>query len=215
MTPRQHPIAELLVQNLPRDLVMGIEDALITGARRGYLASHTMHSGHRRSAIGQSRHFHMNEAFSEALEAAGAEPSPLRGNRIVVGRAGMLSIGRFHSDTGLKGGSRSQSRKDLAEANAVLEKVVTPDLFEIERPLTTGSIFFVSVSNPHYNGDEGEDPLSRIEIGVPAVDMSGWVFHESTKIFLQRYELAAPQEDNAQVILKKGVVKPLDQGQEK
>lgn len=215
MTLRQHPIAELLTQHLQRDLVMGIEDALITGARRGYLAGHTMHSGHQRSAIGQNRHFHMNEAFSEALEAAGAEPTPLRGNLIVVGRSGMFSIGRFHSDVGLKGGSKSKSRKDLADANAVLERVVNPDLFEVERPPATGSVFFVSVSNPHYNGEEDEDPLARIEIGVPATDMSRWVFRESTKIFLQRYELATPQEDNAKVFLKKGVAKPLDQGQEK
>lgn len=214
MIPREHPIAELLTQHLQRDLVMGIEDALITGARRGYLAGHTMHSGHRRSAIGQSRHFHMNEAFSEALEAAGAEPTPLRGNLIVVGRSGMFSIGRFHSDSGLKGGSKSQSRKDLAKANTVLENIVSPDLFEVERPPTTGSVFFVSASNPHYNGEEGEEPLSRIEIGVPASDMSGWVFRESIKIFLQRYELATPQEDNAKVFLKKGVAQPLDQGQE-
>lgn len=214
MTLRQHPIAELLTHHLQRDLVMGIEDALIIGARRGYLAGHPMHSGHRKTAIGYSRHLHMNEAFSEALEAAGAEPSPLRGNHIIVGRSGMFSIGRFHSNTGLKGGSRSQSRKDLAEANGVLERVVNPDLFEINRAPTRGSVFFVSVSNPHYNGHEDEDPLSRIEIGVPATDMSRWVFRETTKIFLQRYELATPQEDNAQVYLKKGVAKPSDQGQE-
>lgn len=215
MTPRQHPVATLLTQHLQRDLVMGIEDALVTGARRGYLAGNTMHSGHRRSAIGQNRHFHMNEAFSEALQAASAEPTPLRGNRIVVGRSGMFSIGRFHSDSGLKGGSKSQSRRDLSEANKVLERLVTPDLFETERPPAIGSVFFVSVSNPYYNGEEDEDPLSRIEIGVPSADMSGWVFHESTNIFLQRYELATPQEDNVQVVLKKGVAKPLDQGQEK
>ena len=212
MSPRPNPIADLLVKHLARDLVMGIEDALYTGARRGYAAVGATHPGHRAHSTGQMRHFHCNEAFWDALEAGGATPTPLNGNQIVVGQAGIFTIGRFHSDCGLQGGRRSKARSQLAEANEVIEKIIAPDLFQEAREATSASVFFMTSSNRHYNGDEDQSPLSSIEIGVPRKDMNGWVFHESIRMFLRRYETeVVTQEDNATARLKVGVVKRQDQ----
>lgn len=212
MTPRKNPIADLLVKHLPRDLVMGIEDALFAGARRGYAAGGATQKGHQAHAVGQMRHFHCNEAFRDALEAGGAAPTPLKGNTIVVGQAGIFTIGRFHSDCGIQGGKRSKARAQLSEVNKIIEQSVRPDLFEEAREATSATVFFMSSANRHYNGDEEQSPLSSIEVGVPSTDMKGWIFHQSIHMFLQRYEVeAAAQEDKAKSTLKVGVAKRQDQ----
>lgn len=82
--PAKETIPDLLVKNIPRDLIMGIEEALEIGAQRAYTASLGMDDGHLSSVVGQLRHFHMNESFQRALTISGAEPSPIRGNSIVI-----------------------------------------------------------------------------------------------------------------------------------
>ena len=48
MPANEHPtISTLLVQHIPRDLIMGVEDALLTGAHRGTNAGAGMNPGHR------------------------------------------------------------------------------------------------------------------------------------------------------------------------
>ena len=59
------------MQHIPRDLIMGVEDALLIGSQRGTNAGAGMSQGHRAHAVGHMRHFHMNETFWDALEAAG------------------------------------------------------------------------------------------------------------------------------------------------
>lgn len=212
MTPSSHRIAELLVDQVSRDLVMGIEDALNAGARRGYIAGAKMDTGHKAAAVGQMRHFHSNEAFRDALEAAGANPTNLKGNQIVVGQSGMFSIARFHSDIGIQGGKKSKARARMSEVNKVMEELVLPDLFQPRRVATNACVFFMSSSNKHYNGQDNQPPLSGIEIGVPSPDMQGWLFHEPIEIFLRRYEAIEPvQQDNLTVRLKKDAKKRDDQ----
>ena len=67
-------IANLIVQNIARDLVLAIEEALIIGARRAYESSRNMQQGHFPSVLGQMRNFHMNETFSHALQVGNASP---------------------------------------------------------------------------------------------------------------------------------------------
>lgn len=86
--PNQETIHDLLVRNIPRELVMGLEEAKLVGAQRAYAAARGMDDGHLPSVVGQLRHFHMNESFHRALAVADASPSPLRGNQIVTGRSG-------------------------------------------------------------------------------------------------------------------------------
>ena len=139
-------VASLLLQHVPRDLIMGVEDALLTGAQRGTNAGAGMNSGHRPHAIGQLRHFHMNETFRDALEAAGTNPSQIKGNRVVIAKVGIFALGRFNiSNRVWNNGRRSRTRREMAMANLSIEPLVTPDLFDTYQPAMKATVFFVGV----------------------------------------------------------------------
>lgn len=201
------PIADLLIENLPRDLVMGIEDALNSGARRAYVSSEGMNPGHLASVIGHMRHFHMNERFHDALAAAGGSPTSLRGNAIVAGRSGVLALGRFNISRGMwNHGSRSEARRKMAQENRWIETLVQPELFGAPGPITSGAVFFIA----EFSGSlthSPDVPLS-INIGVPDRTMQQWLFWEPTSLFLARYDAAPQQEDLAVPTLKANVVNP-------
>jgi hypothetical protein len=111
-------VAELLMSNVPRDFVLSVEELLAAGATRAWTASAGMHKGHKPSVLGQLRHFHMNEEFSTALEMAGANPSPIRGNTVVTGTLGIFTVGRFNIKAGLlNNGRRSKTRREMSLAN--------------------------------------------------------------------------------------------------
>ena len=142
---KQITIASLLIQHIPRDLIMGVEDALFTGALRGTSAGAGMNSGHRSHAVGQMRHFHMNETFRDALEVAGTNPTQLKGNRVVIGKAGIFALGRFNISNGVwNNGRRSRTRREMALANLSIEPLVIPDLFETYQPATKNTVAFVA-----------------------------------------------------------------------
>lgn len=131
--PTQETIHDLLVRNVPREVVMGAEDALAVGAQRAYLAARGMDEGHLPHVVGQLRHFHMNEAFQRALAANGAEPSPIRGNGIVTGRTGAFTLARFNIPEGFWiNGRRSQRQMSLA--NMAIKPLVQPELFSGYQP---------------------------------------------------------------------------------
>ena len=130
--PTQETIHALLVKNVPREVVMGVEDALAVGA---YVAARGMDEGHLPHVVGQLRHFHMNEAFQRALAANGAEPSPIRGNGIVTGRTGVFTLARFNIPEGFWiNGRRSRTRKQMSLANMAIEPLVQPELFSAGLP---------------------------------------------------------------------------------
>ncbi|MEG6992879.1 hypothetical protein V1979_39035, partial [Pseudomonas aeruginosa] len=83
-----------------------VEDALNTGAMRGYASAKGMNKGHVKNAVGQMRHFHMNEAFNDALVAGNANPTPIRGNGLVVGRSGVIALSRFNISAGVWNNAR-------------------------------------------------------------------------------------------------------------
>lgn len=202
----QETIQALLVRNIPRDLIMGVEDALKTGAQRGFGAGVGMSQGHRPHAVGQMRHFHMNEAFWEALAAGGAEPTPIQGNKVVVGRTGVFKLGRFNISNGVwNNGRRSRTRREMSLANRAVEPLVTPDLFESYLPVTQATAFFVAVFDRSVQ-DSLAVPVS-IDLAVPDHQMKGWLFRMATTSFLELYETpVATQPDLAMPTLKLGVV---------
>lgn len=109
---------------------MGIEEALVVGAQRAYVAARGMDDGHLPSVVGQLRHFHMNESFQRALAVNDASPSPIRGNAIVTGRTGVFTLARFNIKEGLwVNGRRSQTRRQMSVANMAIEPLVQPELF--------------------------------------------------------------------------------------
>src|SRR6185369_10049994 len=89
-------LEKLIVKHLPRDALMACEDAYYSGDLKGRSLSAAFFSGHRPSVAGQNKHFFINESFHEALQVHGADPTPLRGTRLVLGRFGIFNIARLN-----------------------------------------------------------------------------------------------------------------------
>lgn len=203
--PSRKTIADLIMQNIPRDLLLGIEEGLNVGAERAFSAAKSMHTGHVKHAVGQMRAFHMNETFNDALVAGGANPTPIKGNSLIVGRAGMLTLSRFNvSARTWNNGRRSAMRRQLAQANQAIEQLVQPGLFA-PAPITQATVFFVA----SFSGSMSFEPETpqTIYIAVPDKDMKSWIFQEPLERFCSRYfEVENPvQPDTAQPKLKPGV----------
>lgn len=206
-------IPDLLVAHLSRDLVLGVAEALDAGAAMAFPPVEDMDVGHRSSALGQLRHFLMNERFAEALAVAGASPSQIRGNEVVVGKKGIFRIARFNIAKGpWYNARRSQTRRSLAEANRAIEQLVLPDLFAPPEPITTATVFFVAVFSGKLS-ESPERPLS-LEIAVPDREMKTWLFRETINTFVSRYNSnpSSSQEDRAHPVLKTKRTKK-DQGE--
>lgn len=199
-------IQELLVTHIPRELVLAVEEGLEMAARRAYSAAAGMKDGHLPNVIGQMRHFHMNETFYDSLEGAGASPSPLRGNSLVVGRAGIFQLGRFNVSQGpWYNARRSRMRRMMSEANRSIEPLVQPGLFEIAGPATEATVFFAAV----FSGSLAESPDRPIDIqiAVPDSNMRQWLFCESLSKFVLAYNKPSTQVDEAKPVLKSNVRK--------
>lgn len=202
--PRIH---EFLVSNLPRDLLLRIEENLMAGAGSAYFAARGMNEGHLANVVGQMRHFHMNEQFADALSAGDACPSPLKGNGLVVGRVGPLRLGRFNSRIGpWNNARRSTQRRLLAAANLSIEPLVNFGLFDEDENVVVSeaTVFFVGVFSGSlaYSPDR---PLT-IDIAVPDSQLTGWLFKEPVAQFVNRYNATHTQIDNAKPLLKSAVV---------
>lgn len=209
MSADRGTIPNLLIRNIPRDLVMGVEDALNAGAKRAFERAHDAHQGHRASVLGQLRHFHMNEDYQQSLAVAGASPTPIRGNAVVVGRAGIVALGRFNISAGIwNTARRSSTRQQMALANLSIEPLVQPTLFDAGLPVTEVTAFFVASFSRTYP----ENPIS-IDIAVPDSSMTGWLFREPLSQFLARYDAATQQADIAIPKLKPQVGKKTDQNE--
>lgn len=199
MTLNPDAIAALLLAEVPRDLVMGVEDAFAAGA----LQAHTMTKNvrkQRKVALGYMRHIEMNERFSDLLEAAGAEFMPAQGNGVIVGRAGMFKFTRLNMNTtNWNHASRSTIRRELAEANQAMSELAQLSLFGSQK-IEGGTFFFVARFSGSLN-HQPEKPL-QIYIAVPTPKMDGWIFREPLAQFLERYDTAQKQVDNATVTLK-------------
>ena len=206
MISAQHDtLVELLLQNIPRDLVMGIEDALQVGAVRGHAPSVGMNDGHKPSVIGYMRHFHMNETFHDALSVGGANPNRIHGNKIVVGRSGIFSVARFNITAGGRSsGHRSKTRREMAKANRAVEPLIQPSLFGATEPIAEATVFFVASFNAGQYRN-AESPFS-IEIAVPDHKMTSWLFRESVHRFATRYDAGLPQVDLAVPTLKNNII---------
>lgn len=201
---RKDTIADLLLESIPRDLLMGVEDALLSGAMRGFEAAKGMNEGHLPTALGQMRHFHMNEAFNDALTVAGANPTPIRGNSIVVGHSGLFRLSRFNLSAGVwNNGRRSRTRRQMAEANRAIEQLVQPSLFDAQ-PITAGTAFFVA----SFSGSVKVQPESPIAIylAVPDPEMKRWLFQAPLSMLIARCDVTPPQADTAVPKLKKGII---------
>ena len=205
-------VASLLMRDLTRDLVMGVEDALVAGAARAFESARGMADGHLPHVVGQMRHFNMNEAFHRALAAANLDPSPLSGNAIVTGRVGALTLARFNIAEGFWiNARRSQTRRHMALANRAIEPLVQAGLFGTYLPPSKVAVFFVACFSKSLQ-TQPEAPVS-VQIAVPDSEMTGWLFRESLTAFAARYDATATtQVDLAVPKLKRDLGKGSEQG---
>lgn len=201
--PSPESIPDLLLRNVPRELVMAVEDALFAGAQRAFAAARGIADGHLPHAVGQLRHFHMNESFHRALDVGGASPTPIRGNGVVSGRSGVFSLARFNIPEGFWiNGRRSHTRRQMSAANRAIEPLVQPELFDEYATPSDAVVFFVACFSGSLQVNP-DAPLS-VQIAVPDRHMRDWLFREPVNAFLQRYEhVPAEQDDLAKPTLKR------------
>lgn len=198
-------LIELFVRNIPRDLVLSMDEALVVAGQRAFLAEAGTEIGHLANALGQSRHFKSNETFHAALKAGNCSPTPLNGNKLVIGRSGIFNLARFTTTPGVWNRAKcSKTRRDISQLNRNLQVAMHGDLFEEASPeVTTVSAFFVSL----YSGSTTylpEAPLS-IEVAIPTRNMDGWLLREPISTVLGYYD-AKP---TAQVDLAKPTLKEI------
>jgi hypothetical protein len=200
----KNELEKLIITHIPRDALMACEDAYYSGDLKGRLHSALFLSGHRSSAAGQNKHFFINESFHEALHAHGAEPTPLLGTRLVIGRFGIFNIARLnvpgHKWVNLR---RSATRKKLAELNTHIErKYVQGDLFLAPRDVSQGTIFILGVMDGL--DENGVAQLTQVMVALPAPNMKSWLYISAMADFLKLYDQPIPvsQPDKAIPTLK-------------
>jgi len=203
---KESKIADLIVEQVPKQLLMAIIDAVYVGSIRAYDASKKKSQGHRATALGFERYLNLNETIHEVFEANGCSPEKLSGNRIVEGHIGIFTIVReSYNDNRWKRLFRSKRKQTLIAENSFVERIVQPDLFSNGTDVPKATLAIVC----RFSGtlqNQPEAPLS-IELVVPSSDGKQWVFHEPLEVFLTRYDIAPSQEDKAFPGLKKGVIK--------
>lgn len=197
-------LEQLIMENVPRDVFMACEDAYFNGDEKGRTESSEFAYGHRPSAAGHNKHFRINEAFHEALEAQGGKPTPLKGTRLVIGRLGIFNIARLnvpgHKWVSLK---RSATRKTLAELNDNIKyKYVQSDMFTGATEPTGGTIFILGVMDGI--DKKGIAQLTQVMVALPAPDMNSWLYINTISEFVNLYDQTdvSDQIDKARPKLK-------------
>ena len=205
----EQTIVKALLHHLPQGLCRGLEEGLVAAGERAYSESARRHEGHLTHALGQGRHFHSNEAFAQALDIAGVEHNPLRGNDIIIGQIGSLLLGRFNTNNHKWNSARRSTRRlELASHNQWLERLLQPALFSEQLSQAHMAVFFVLV----FSGSvkvHPERPLS-VEIAVMDTTLSERLFSEPLSMFLNRYAQPVEQLDQARVRLKVAVKRQQD-----
>lgn len=201
-TEAKGALADALVELIPRELCMAIDDGFRSAIKRAFSEAEARDEGHRSSVLGQSRHFYQNEAFALALDTCGVRRNPIKGNGIVVGDLSPLYLARFSiANPTWNRVRKSAQRLEMARKNLWLQELVQPGLFESAQPVDgLITVFFVSI----FSGSlkvHPEVPMS-IDVVVPDVSLSERLFSEDLTTFLARYAEPAKQFDNAQVKLK-------------
>ncbi|WP_097758435.1 hypothetical protein [Escherichia coli] len=206
MVVKKSKVADLIVQNVSKQLFMALSDAIYAASKRSYDYAQKKKLDHRSTALGYDRHLNLNETIYEVFEANGCNPGKLRGNRIVEGHSGIFTIVReSYTDNQWKRLFRSKRKQELISENVFVEKMVQPDLFSDGSDVPKATLFVVC----RFSGSlqiQPEAPMS-IELVVPSSDGKRWVFHEPLELFLTRYDVVPSQEDNAFPGLKRGIIR--------
>ena len=64
---KSESIGDLLVQHIPKELILALQEAFLIGSTRAYHGVEHTHPGHVKNVLGQLRHFELNEAFHTVM----------------------------------------------------------------------------------------------------------------------------------------------------
>ena len=198
-------IGQLLSSSVPKDFWLHVEarylGALDAARQFGAQAA----PGHRASVVGTLRHFQLNEAFAAAFEDVGLEYVPVRGNRIVTGVAGPVTMARVHLNKGPWDNSkRSAGKRKLCERNVEVKQLIQPDFLKSDTyNVQNVTVFLLSV------GDGSAEEPANLFVVVPdeEMDLRNPLFLEPLGVFLQRYAVQDVPQDAAHPRLKPGIKK--------
>ncbi len=209
MTKAKDEIIELLVKNIPKQLIIGIRDGVYVASTRAYDKSKDNHEGHRSYALGIQRHIELNEVLHEIFEANSCSPVKLSSNKIVEAQSGIFTIAKeTYSGSKWQKAFNSKRKQKLIADNQYIETKVQPDLFSSSSSVISKATVFVVCQ---YSGSLTQSPDApiKIELVVPSASANGksWIFHEEINAFLAHYEPKVHQIDNAMSKLKKGIIK--------
>jgi macrodomain Ter protein organizer (MatP/YcbG family) len=76
MVVKKSKVADLIVQHVPKQLIMALSDAIYAASKRSYdYAKEKL--DHRSTALGYDRHLNLNETIYEVFEANGCNPGKI------------------------------------------------------------------------------------------------------------------------------------------
>ncbi|HHK5991599.1 MULTISPECIES: hypothetical protein [Neisseria] len=203
---KSESIGDLLVQHIPKELILALQEAFLIGSTRAYHGVEHTHPGHVKNVLGQLRHFELNEAFHTVMQSHNLEVSELKGNNIVVAKSGIWNICRATAnDEKWHAVKRSRARQLLAHKNMFIESLVYRDLFEDNVAPLEGTVFFVTSFSGSMD-NMPEQPVS-IQIAVCDSEMNNWLFVEHIEQFLERYSVVGKMEVEKQIDLAKPSLK--------
>lgn len=206
-------IGEKLSSSIPRDFLLNLERLLPRALAEAEATGMRFQAGHRSTATGLARHMFFNEAMAFAMEETGIEHPPLRGNAIVFGKVGLVTLARVHMGrVQWDNGRRSKTKVKLCTPNSLARKLVHPDLFEGE--VDVGEPFEMTAFVLTEGGGPDGHFAIHLVVTDETMDLRNPVFREDLHQFLQRYQRRQDVEDRVTPKLKKNVRKLFDKTDE-
>lgn len=204
-------IGDLLSSSVQRDFLLNLEQMIPSALERVRKFSEEFMAGHRPSVLGQVRHFALNEALVRCLDDSGIPHPPLRGNAIMIGKIGVVTLARVHMGQSQWDNSRrSKTKVKLCKPNHLAKRLVHPDMFDGEivvADIPEVTVFIVTEGD----GTNGAAPIYLV-VPDETMDLRNPVFKEELSVFMQRYQQSQDIADKAFSKLKPGVKKLDKQG---
>ena len=204
---KRNAIPDTLVSNIPHRFLLIVEEHILVASQRALQSAGGIEAELLPYSLGYQRYIHVQQGIHRAFNIVGAHVSALSGNSILVGRLGSVIINHFNTTRSLlDNGRRSTQRRLLARVNREPELLMQSDLFH-EYQGFSEIVICIIVCYAKSPQIHSEAPLD-IYIAVPNQDMDGWLFKESLRKFLQRYnQSSATQPDHAKPKIKRTHIK--------
>lgn len=199
-------IGNKLSSSIPREFLLSMERLVPQALADARAFGVRFQQGHRPTASGFARHLLLNEAMALAFDEAVVPHPPLRGNTIVFGTVGVVTLARVHmGQVQWDNARRSKTKVKLCRPNEHAKKIVYPDLFESE--LSVAEPIEMTAFILTEGGGDGDQPAIHIVVTDETMDLRNPVFREDLNQFLQRYQKRQDVEDLVKPKLKDNIKK--------